>query len=208
MGSDKAFLQYEGRPFVSAVASEVSKVSDDVLVLIGTKMKGDFESVLDKEVRVLNDDDYIENPLGGMWSAFVHAKHTAAAIVSCDTPLLKADVILYLFSVLGDHSAAVPLHENGDRMSTEPLCAVYKVAEGKKAVMQTLEEGLATPKNMVLRMKDVLYINVSELASVDPLLGSFVSINTRDDYSALKRRRNPVAFGLQRPPEDGAARND
>lgn len=208
MGSDKAFLLHEGKPFIHAVASEMSKISDDVLVLIGNKTKQEFEMVLGKDVSVLNDDDYAENPLGGIRSAFAHAKHSAAAIVPCDTPLLKADVISYLFSILRDHSAVVPVHEKKDRMSMEPLCAVYNVSEGKEAIMQTLYEGLATPKNMVLQMKDVLYISVSELAAVDPSLGSFVNINTPDEYSALVRREYQLCAGRKGPSEKEGTRND
>jgi molybdopterin-guanine dinucleotide biosynthesis protein A len=186
----------------------MSKVSDDVMVLIGNKMKQDFESVLSSEVRVLNDDDYRGNPLGGIWSAFAHAKHSTAAVVSCDMPLLKADVISYLFSILGNHSAVVPIHKKEDRLSTEPLCAVYTIAEGKKAIEQTMGEGLATPKSMVLRMKDVLFVDVSKLASVDPSLESFVNINTRDEYSALVRREDPRNANRQRSSGDEGTRYD
>ena len=195
MGSDKAFLLSEGKPFVLAIASELLKVSDDVFVLIGNKGRQDFASLLGGCARVLNDDPFSDNPLGGIRSAFTNAKYPAAAIVPCDVPLLKAEVISYLFAALGNHSAAVPVHRREDKMSVEPLCAVYNVEEGKEAIGQTIREGFTSPKSMILRMKDVLYVSLSKLAIVDPSLESFVNVNTRDEYLALMKRQHP------RPPD-------
>jgi molybdopterin-guanine dinucleotide biosynthesis protein A len=190
MGSDKAFLLNEGKPFVLAIASELSRVSDDVLVLIGNKERHDFASLLNGRARVLNDDPYIDTPLGGLRSAFTNARHQAAAIVACDVPLLKAEVISYLFTALQNHSAAVPIRRKGDKMSIEPLCAIYNVAEGNRAIEQTIREGYTSPRSMILRMEDVQFVSVSKLTTVDPLLESFVNVNTQDEYLALVERQN------------------
>jgi molybdopterin-guanine dinucleotide biosynthesis protein A len=50
MGSDKAFLLWERVPFVGRVASEVAKVSDDVVVMIGTKREKRFNAVLGSNI--------------------------------------------------------------------------------------------------------------------------------------------------------------
>lgn len=193
MGSDKAFLLHEGRPFVSSVASEMSKVSDDVIVMIGRKRKADFESVLEERVRVYQDRGYLGNPVGGILSALAHVRHTHAAVVACDSPLVKAEVIDYLFRAVQRHSGAVPLWEEEDKMTMEPLCAVYDVSEAKRAILRTIRERKASPKRMVLQLEDVLYVDVNQLRLVDPTLDSLVNVNTRDDYAALERREDSSA---------------
>lgn len=190
MGSDKAFLLHEGRPFISAIVSEASKVSDDILVMIGTKRREDFEAVLDTGVRVFNDDPYIANPVGGILSAFGHVKHPVAAVLACDAPLVKAEVISGLFTALQNRSAVVPIWNEEDKMTMEPLCAIYDIEQMKKVIMQTLHEEITAPKLVVLRMKDVFYMSVSQLRLIDPMLDSLVNVNTMEEYSALERREN------------------
>jgi molybdopterin-guanine dinucleotide biosynthesis protein A len=186
MGTDKAFMSHKGVPFISVIASEASKVSEDVVVIIGRKRMQDFEAVLSSKVRVFNDDSYIANPLGGILSAFRHVKNRHVAIVTCDAPLAKASVISYLFNAIQNHSAVVPIWKEEDKMTMEPLFAVYDIAKTKEALFQTLNEGSAGPKVMILRLQDVLYVSMTQLRLVDPLLDSFVNINTEDDYSAME----------------------
>lgn len=193
MGSEKAFLLHEGQSFISSVASEMSKASDDVIVMIGRKRKEDFEPAVPEGVRILRDDDYLGNPVGGIRSAFEHVKHADAAVVACDSPLVKAEVIRYLAEELQNHSATVPLWEEEDKTTMEPLCAVYAVAETKTAIQQTIKEGNLTPKRVVFHLKDVLYIDVSRLRLVDPRLDSLVNVNTRSEYAALERREDSQA---------------
>lgn len=188
MGSDKAFLFHEGERFISRVVLEASKVSDEVIVMVGKKRKEDYEAVLGKGARVFKDNHYIANPIGGILSALDHVKHTSMAVLACDAPLVKAEVISYLFAVLKDHSAAVPIWEEGDKMTIEPLCAVYNVEKARKAITQTLHERMAGPKRMVFRMKDVFYLSVTQLRLIDPMLDSLVNINTKEEYSALESR--------------------
>lgn len=168
----------------------MSKVTDDVLVMIGKKRKEDFESALSEMVRVYRDDQYLQNPVGGILSALAHVKYATAAVVTCDSPLVKAEVIEYLFRALQQHSAAVPLWEEEDKMTMEPLCAVYNVAEARTAILQTIQEGKITPKRMVLRLDDVLYVDVSQLRLLDPLLDSLVNVNTEDEYAEVESRED------------------
>ena len=188
MGSDKAFLLLEGRTFISSIASEMSKVSDDVMVMIGKKSREEFEDALGPDVRVYPDDQYLGNPIGGIASAFPHVRHRHAAVVACDSPLVKAEVIEYLFTALGQHSAAVPVWDEEDRMTMEPLCAVYDVAEAREAIAKAIGEGNETPKRMVLHLQDVLYVDVSQLRLVDQRLDSLMNVNTPTEYEALEDR--------------------
>lgn len=202
MGSEKAFLLHQGRAFVSTIAAQMSRVSDDVVVMTGEKDARRFIPFLEADVRVFKDDRYLSNPLGGIMSGLGHVKHARTALLACDAPLLKAEVIGMLSDLLGDHPAAVPVREIDDASTMEPLCAVYRVAEAKEAAAQALQDARKTAKRMVTLMGDVLYVDASHLRQVDPSLDSLVDINTREEYQLLvSRAENPTLT-----PEAGARR--
>ncbi len=191
MGSEKAFLRHRGVAFITAISAEMAKVSDDIIVMTGAKDEKAFERFLEPGVRVFRDDEYLSNPLGGILSGLAHVVHPRVAIVGCDTPLLKAEVIDYLRDAMGDHAAAVPIGEGRDATTMEPLCAVYSVPEVKRAAFQAAHGTRKTAKRMVTLIGDVRYVEASLLRSVDPTLDSLVDVNTPEEYAALERRSPP-----------------
>lgn len=194
MGSEKAFLIHRGRPFISAIAAEMSKVSDDVVVMVGEKDSKEFRPFLEDAIGIHRDDTFLSNPLGGFKSGLKRVRHAHTALVGCDTPLVRAEVIGYLFERLGGHAAAVPVSSMEDDSSTQPLCAVYRVSEAKKAADLALDEPRKTAKRMLALMEDVLFVEESELKHVDPSLGSFLDVNTREEYVALGNLEPSPAF--------------
>ena len=190
MGSDKAFLWLSGRTFISAVVSEMLKVSTDVVVMIGPKEPEDYSFLARTGVRVFRDEPYVSNPLGGILAGLGRVAGQFAAVVACDVPMVKAGVIEYLFRSIGTHSAAVPTWEAGDRSLMEPLCAVYRVDKARKGAASALNDRRASVTQMVLRIRDVEYVDVSRLSPFDPTLDSFADIDTPEQYRALQERLN------------------
>lgn len=190
MGTEKAFLRYNGSTFIELIAEEMHRVSNDVLILIGTKCKAPFESLLgSNRVRIISDTYFLDNPLGGLLSALDHISSEYFAVVACDSPLVKAKVVRYLFDAAQGHSASVPIWDEQDRMSMEPLCAVYNTEESKRAIFEVIGEPRTGPKRMVMHLRDVRYVPVSELRPLDPGIDSLLNINTPEDYLALIRRK-------------------
>ena len=188
MGTDKAFLLHNGEAFVSAIAAQMSKVSDDIVVMTGKKEVRQFEPLSGDGIRVRQDGPYLSNPLGGILSGLGHVRHDYTAVLACDTPLVKAEESRQLFRLLGSHDAAVPVWSSAVMSSMEPLCAVYRVSQAKKAATAALGGTRKTLKRMVALMDDVQYVDVSLLRDSDPSLDSLVDVNTRDEYAALGRR--------------------
>ncbi|MDA4111589.1 MAG: molybdenum cofactor guanylyltransferase [Thaumarchaeota archaeon] len=191
MGSDKAFLIYRGKSFVQLIVEEMMKISNDTIVVIGQKGEDNFRDVLDRSVRILKDELELGNPIGGMITGFSHAKYRYAAVLACDSPLVKHAVIKYLCDSAQEHSASVPIWENND---TEPLCAVYDLEQALIAVTKVLRLGKMGPKNLLAQLADVNYVPVSRIREYDPLLESLVNINSREDYiRLLSGITNPIA---------------
>ena len=198
MGSDKAFLLYRGRPFVSIIAQEMSKISNEIIVPIGKKDRREFESILrDDHTLIINDEYDFGTPMSGMLTAFNYITNQYAAVVACDLPLVKSEVISLLYSRASNHSGAVPKWpENGkprvrdDESRIEPLCAVYNVSQARQATWEALKTGTVGCRHMVSLLADVRYVDVTELEVLDEALDSLTNINTIDDYFLLALRKN------------------
>lgn len=186
MGSDKAFLRYRGKPFITTIAQEMRKVSSDLIVAIGDKERGDFESVLAEDVRVINDTYSLGTPVGGMLTGLVEASCKYAAVLACDLPLVRSDVIGYLQKRARTHSAAIPIWEDEKRV--EPLCGVYEVRQARSAAQKVAERGLVSCRDILDLLPDVCYVGVSELRRYDGNLTSLTNINTKAQYAKISRR--------------------
>lgn len=155
-------------------------------MVIGTKSRNRFESVLnDGRVKIINDEYHFANPLGGMLSGFDQIDQDYAAVIPRDSPLIRGDVIEFLSKEALHHSIAVPIWDEQDRMTMEPLCAVYNLKEARRAALDALGEPKSGPKHMVLHLRDVRYVHVLELRPLDQELDSLLNINTPEDYLAL-----------------------
>lgn len=196
MKSDKAFLAYRGNSFISQVAAEATRVCDDVLVIIGEKDKRRFEADLGREMGIANDAYHLGAPLGGMMTAFDIFEDGYAAVVACDSPLVKGEVLETLRDSAVSHSAAVPVWESG---KIEPLCSVYEVKEARRASLRAVESGRIRVRDMIALLDDVNYVPVSRLRTVDPTLDSLVNVNTPDDLGALEQKSHPEGALLRAP---------
>lgn len=187
MGTDKAFLKYNGRTFISLITEQLLRISDDVVVAIGEKDSATFESELaDKRVLLINDEPYLDNPLGGILSGLGHTKHEYAFVTACDSPLLKLDVVRFLYGAARSHSAAIPLWLEDDVMTSEPLVAVYNVEATKRAILDAIGRDVMGLKRVLSLLPDARYINVNDLRGFDPMLSSLLNINRKQDYFRLE----------------------
>lgn len=184
MRSDKAFVEYNGRSFISRIVAEASRASEEVLVVIGDKDRGRFESELGTHVRIAGDAHRLGAPLGGMLTAFEVLGSGYAAVIGCDSPLVKHELLQSLRNSASSHSAAVPVWESGE---IEPLCSVYDVGQARVASLAAIAAGKLKCRDMIARLPDVNYVPVSNLRAVDPALDSLVNVNTPDDLEALRR---------------------
>lgn len=183
MGTDKAFLKLNGRPFVSILAEEFTNLSDDIIVVIGRKEIREFKDILDSSIRIMRDHYDYGSPVSGIATGLNYVKHSSTAIVACDLPLLKCGVIDLLYHKSIGHSASVPIWPRGD---IEPLRAVYNVHKTRIALDKALQKDSSLgPRHIICEMKDVNFVKVSELKPYDRELKSLFNVNSQRDYSIL-----------------------
>src|SRR5579875_3063786 len=178
MGTDKAFLSINDQYFIQIIARELGKITNRIVIVIGEKEPAKFRKAIGSNIPIINDTYKVKNPMGGMVSAF----EDYVAVVACDLPLLKSELVSKLYSIAKGHDAAVPVWNNGD---LEPLCAVYSSKEGLAVGKKLIEKGIIGCRNLVKSMKDVVYTATDELRDVDKELLSFKNINTERAYKEV-----------------------
>jgi len=104
-----------------------------------------------------------------------------AFVVSCDSPLLQAELVTHLLSLAQGHDAAIPF-VGGYYV---PTTAVYAKAI-LPAAERLLDRGELRPRRLVEEPR-VRVVPEADLTPVDPELHSFRDCDTPEDYEELLR---------------------
>jgi molybdopterin-guanine dinucleotide biosynthesis protein A len=123
-----------------------------------------------------------------MLSAFERVRYKYAFVIACDSPLIHKDLVEHLYFKALSYSAAIPVWDETDPMTCEPLCGVYEVEEMKHKITQAVRSGTMGCKRAVSILQDVRYVPVSELKVFDPMLNSLLNVNSIWDYKEISHR--------------------
>jgi molybdopterin-guanine dinucleotide biosynthesis protein A len=187
MGEDKALLRLRPNdpPLLQLVIDRVRPLTDD-LVLVGPHRPG-YEHF---GIRIVPDSEPGIGPLAGIASALAHAKHDACLVVACDMPFLNSGLLAYMAGVpRTSYDALVPLiPADSDDPSSPPIYQTLH-ASYQRACLAPIQRHLAAGNRRVTAFyADVRLrpISTDEIRVHDPLLRSFVGVNTPE---AVERAR-------------------
>lgn len=196
LGVNKAFMKIEGKPLLRHVVDKASQVASEIVVVIG---KNDdpakFSKILPRSIKVLIDTREDGSPIIGMITGMEALKSEYAAVLSGDTPLIKEEVLDYLFCKANRADAAVPRWPSG---WIEPLQAVYRVKPMVNAIRATLKAGELRPFNAIERLDKVIYVPIREIRKIDRELLTFTNINTPKDLKIVRRSMGKAKRGFQK----------
>lgn len=187
MGSvEKALLEFEGKTILERLLENLFRVVDEVILSVRDKNQEEkFRFVLEKfparEIRFCFDTLEDAGPLEGIRAGLLESRTEYSFVCAGDMPFVDSRVVALLFEKASEHDAALPKWEDG---KFEPLHAVYSkkmIPEIEKA----FETGRCSVLTPVLEMKDVVFIEVSEIRKFDTELKTFANINTVDDMEFI-----------------------
>jgi molybdenum cofactor guanylyltransferase len=181
MGRPKAALMFGNCTILERLVAELSGF-DDTLIIAAPAQSEPFpiEHLLRKapsSVRLLRDRTAYQGAAVALAQGLAAARHEVAFAGSCDSPLLRAEVVHALCGMLNGYEAVIP-HIGG---KPQPLCAVYR-----RSVAAVIEPQLAAGERRLTRITANLnaYRPAElQLRQTDRELLSFVNINTPEDYS-------------------------
>jgi molybdopterin-guanine dinucleotide biosynthesis protein A len=178
-GRDKALVVLAGKPLIFHVIDRVSKVVDEVLVVVSSeKQKIMFEAILEKKTTLVIDKDDSQSPLVGAITGFEVSRAKYSLLLPCDTPLVSTEIIQFLLDMGTNRSAAIPRWPNG---YIEPLQAVYRTESALTAAKSALKQGKLNMKSMIDNLRGVRYVSTMVLEQLEPDLLTFFNVNTPQD---------------------------
>lgn len=177
MGTDKATLLLNGVTFLERLVGMFESADLPVVVVGGEP----FASQATRSTVYARDQRCDAGPLEGIRVGLETLAPTCefALVISCDSPLLKLEVVQILLNRLGSAQAAVP------RVASEIFgtTAVYRT-DLHPMIEQELKLGNHSIKRMLEKLH-VNYVNADALREVDPDLRSLININTPEDYQQM-----------------------
>lgn len=179
-GAPKAFLEVEGKPMIELVVGQVSKLSKELV--ISCKSEGQRLARMFPRAKVILDRSNKRGALTGIVSALPEVSSRYVALVTCDCPKVKPEVLKLLFERAQGHEGAIPRWPNG---YIEPLQAVYQTKGLLRAAQKVWKEGKMRVAEM-LEILDVVYVAVDELRTKDPKLETFLNVNSPKDLLKLR----------------------
>jgi len=182
LGQDKGLIDLAGKPLILHVVDRVSKVVDETVVVVGSRVqKEKFESLSGHKANVVADKHEAQSPLVGALTGFESAKGEYSLLLPCDTPFISSQIAQFLLDTCVNKGAVIPRWPSG---YIEPLQAAYQTKLALTAAKEALEQGKLDLRSMIARLRRVRYISTVVLRQMDPKLLTFFNINTLGD---LKR---------------------
>ena len=172
LGTDKALLDFEGKPLVARVAEAVRSAAGRVTIV------GPLEKYGHLGLRVIPDPVEDFGPLAGLLAALEDSESPWNLVTACDMPYLDARFLSFLFEEAQAARADILLPVDGSG-NPEPLCAVYSL-EARSTIRRRVEQGVhkITRAFQGLRVDELA---PDRYARFDPEGRIFTNLNTLED---------------------------
>lgn len=179
MQTNKALLKLGDKTVIEIIASKLKIIFNDILISVSDYKEYDFLN-LPQVKDVFNG----KGPLAGIHSALKYSSTEKNFIISCDMPLISAELITYLININSDKSILLP-KANG---KIQQLCGIYS-----KSVIDEIENIFKLSekdKNIKGSVYELLERATNEIIAVDDLnfysKNIFLNMNSPEDYELIK----------------------
>jgi molybdopterin-guanine dinucleotide biosynthesis protein A len=178
MGTDKAFVDYEGRTLLARALDLARSVTPDVRIAGSHEKFAPFAPVVEDVFRDCG-------PLGGIHAALRASSADLNVMLAVDTPFVSWAFLQYLISQARSTPDATVVVPRGDG-GWQPLCAIYR-----REFADTAEKVLRAGQNRIDRLFDEVRTRViepEELEAAGFSLAIFRNLNTPEELEAEQRR--------------------
>ncbi|MCL7416117.1 MAG: molybdenum cofactor guanylyltransferase [ANME-2 cluster archaeon] len=180
---EKALLPLNNRTVLEHIIDVLERLADEVIISVRDVEQQCLLEDFSIGRKVVIDQYHGMGPLAGILEGLKIANGDYVFIAACDMPYLNSKVVELLFDRACKHDAAIPVRENE---MLEPLHAVYRAGpmaiETEKAILRN-DKIVLVP---IFNLKDVVFVDISEIRNIDPDLRTFMNINTREDMRMMK----------------------
>jgi molybdopterin-guanine dinucleotide biosynthesis protein A len=176
MGHQKLFLEAGGIPLFERVYRVLNQVFTDIIV-VANKPEW-FHSY---PIRVVTDIFPDGGALGGLYTGLKYAPSDAGFCFAADMPFLNAQLIRFMIQKWDKGDVIIPRTSHG----LQPLHAIYS-----RKCLDPIKKLLLRGR---LRIIDfftevtVMYVPERDILKYDPMLLSFLNINTKEDLRRAEK---------------------
>ncbi|MGA9544273.1 MAG: molybdenum cofactor guanylyltransferase [Candidatus Sulfotelmatobacter sp.] len=178
MGTDKAFVEYEGRTLLTRALDLARSVASGVWI-VGSKEKfAGFAPVVEDVFRDCG-------PLGGIHAALLGSSTELNLMLAVDMPFVSPAFVEYLITQARSAPDSVVIVPRSDGRR-QPLCAIYR-----REFAAVAERALRGRQNRIDRLFDEIQIRVIEQEELEGAgfpSALFRNLNTPEELEAEKRR--------------------
>jgi len=175
MGTDKAFIEVEGKTMIERTLDAANQCSGTVIIIAN-----DTDKYASFGVPVYPDKIPGMGPLSGLFTAFEATKSDAVMIAACDMPFISSEVIsLILGSYENGCGAVIPFVDGRE----QGLCAVYEKSS-LDAFRERIEKGTVQFNEFRLGIRKKR-LDETLFRQVDAELRSFMNVNTREELGGI-----------------------
>ena len=178
MGTDKAFVDYDGRTLLARALDLARSVTSDVRIVGGQEKLAAFAPVVEDVFRDCG-------PLGGIHAALRSSLTELNLMLAVDTPFVSFTFLQYLVSQARsapDVVAVVPCGDGG----WQPLCAIYR-----REFANAAENALRAGRNRIDRLFHEVRTRVikeEELEGAGFSPAIFCNLNTPEELETERQR--------------------
>jgi len=199
-GIEKAVINILGKPLILHQIETLSGIDQDVFLVAHSQDQiYEYRDMIEfpEDIKFIIDDrdifkhQHIFKPMLGIYSGFKQLKKLnfeKAFVLSCDMPLIKAEVIKFMIQQSEGYDCSIPRWGNG---FLEPFFAIYPVEKGFERAKEILMNENYGLLNLIDKQWKINYVSVEQLIQpLDKNLVSLINIRGPIDISKLLKLYN------------------
>jgi molybdenum cofactor guanylyltransferase len=169
MGSDKAFIEFQGKSLIEYPINLLQQFCNEIIISANSQEYQRFG------FKLIHDNFPGCGPIGGVFSSLKHSSNDWNLVLGCDTPYISGDVLTRLIGYIDNYNCIISIHYN----LKEPLVALYN----KNSLSVFLEHIKEKDYSMhsLLKNLNCRYVDVSDVVDNNPLL--FSNFNSLADIT-------------------------
>ncbi len=187
-GRNKALVRLHKKPLINYIIDQTRLISEKIVVTISKNDSIEkFQEILPDYVEITRDNGDLKSPLTGLFAGLKKFSEGYIAIIACDMPFIRSEVLNLLFEKVVGFDLAIPRWPNG---YLEPLHAVYEFNKTQKCLRQLRIDNSTRVSDLISMLKSVNYLDINEIKKIDPSLRGFFNINTENELEIAENYLN------------------
>lgn len=173
MGQDKGLVPFLGQPLITRIIDRLAPIADEVVVTTNHPEAYQFLGL-----PLFTDLIPGRGALGGLYTALNAASHPLAAVVACDMPFIRPELLAAERDLLLEAQVDAVIPHTGE--GVEPFHAVYRPQTCLPHIRAVIDEDKWRVDAWFSRAK-VHLMRREQIERYDTDLSSFLNVNTPEE---------------------------